>query len=42
MRGGERDRAGLFFGADPDGAGAADQGEGIVADDFGGAFECRT
>ena len=33
------DGAGSFGGADPDGAGAADEGEGIVADDFAGAFE---
>ena len=37
--GGESYGAGFLFGADPDGAGAADQGEGIVADDFGGAIE---
>ena len=39
VRGGEAHGAGLFFGADPDSAGATDQGEGIVADNFGGAIE---
>ncbi len=39
VSGGKFYGAGLFFGANPDGAGAADQGEGIVADDFGGAIE---
>src|SRR5258705_8161029 len=39
VRGGKFYGAGLFFGAGPDGAGAADYGEGIVADDFGGGIE---
>ncbi len=39
MRGGKRHFARLLLGANPDGAGAADQGEGIVADDLGGALE---
>src|SRR5258705_2808007 len=38
VSGGKFYGAGLFFGANPDGAGAADQGEGVVADDFGGGL----
>ncbi len=39
MRGGESHCAWLFFGANPDRAGASNQREGIVANDFGGAFQ---
>ena len=41
MSGSEFHGAGLFLSANPDGAGAADQRERIVADDFGGAFHLQ-
>ena len=39
MGGGEADGAGEFAGAKPDGSGASDESEGIVADEIDGAFE---
>src|SRR5436309_3839670 len=42
VSGSEFHGAGLFLSANPDGAGAADQRERIVADDFGGRSEEHT
>ncbi len=39
MRGSKPDGPGLLFGSNPNRAGSADQGERIVPDKFGGAFQ---